>query len=97
MCAVEVCPAVTDEVKSTGEKFRVVIFPSTVMANVAMTKGRREFDLRADLFRFADLMLEGRDFVLHFAQLHVFGCATRLVKEINDATRGAADQDDEKT
>jgi hypothetical protein len=27
-------------VKSTGEKVRVVIFPSTVMAKVAMTNGR---------------------------------------------------------
>lgn len=28
------------EVKSTGVKFRVVIFPSTVMAKVALTNGR---------------------------------------------------------
>jgi hypothetical protein len=28
------------EVKSTGEKARVVIFPSTVMAKVAATNGR---------------------------------------------------------
>src|SRR5207302_415593 len=39
------------EVKSTGAKSRVVIFPSTVMANVALTNGREMWEgpLRRDL------------------------------------------------
>jgi len=40
------------EVKSTGVKSRVVIFPSTVMANVALTNGRGMWEgpLRRDCF-----------------------------------------------
>src|SRR5580700_4614245 len=34
------CSLSSRDVKSTGEKARVVIFPSTVIAKVAMTKGR---------------------------------------------------------
>src|SRR6266436_1570783 len=36
------CSLSSREVKSTGPKFRVVILPSTVMANVALTNGRAE-------------------------------------------------------
>ena len=49
------------------------------------------------LFRFADLVLQGRDFFLHFAQFHVCNCAARLVKEINNCAGNAADEDDEET
>src|SRR5437870_7492670 len=46
------CSLSSREVKSTGAKSRVVIFPSTVMAKVAETKGRPEMwegPLRRDL------------------------------------------------
>src|SRR6266700_3586694 len=36
------CSLSSREVKSTGEKFRVVTLPSTVIAKVAATNGRRE-------------------------------------------------------
>ena len=61
---------ITLEVVDTGEKFRVVIFPSTVMAKVAATNGRRS--RRLLLFRFADLMLQRRDFPFHLPQLYVY-------------------------
>src|ERR1700730_17665878 len=79
------CSLSSREVKSTGENVRVVILPSTVMAKVAMTKGRADFrdedvgpfDWRSGqvlarlLFRFADFMLERGDFALHLAHAHV--------------------------
>ena len=40
------CALSSREVKSTGANFRVVIFPSTVIANVAKTNGRSEPDWR---------------------------------------------------
>ena len=45
------CNLSSREVKSTGEKFRVVILPSTVMAKVALTNGREMWEgpLRRDL------------------------------------------------
>src|ERR1700730_2922241 len=70
------CCLSSREVKSTGVKLRVVIFPSTVIANVALTNGRgvffREMALFRDfvartLLRLADFMLHRRDFALHFA------------------------------
>src|SRR5689334_10804521 len=87
------------EVKSTGENVRVVIFPSAVMAKVAMTKGRldlrrEDVDLGERLFRLADLMLERRDFMFHLAQLYVFDCAARPIKQINNAARQTAEKDD---
>jgi len=90
------CILSSREVKSTGEKFRVVIFPSTVMAKVTTTNGRSDFrgndvDLCADLFRFADLMFESSDLALHLAQFHAFHFATRFVKEVNDAAGKAAE------
>jgi len=102
-------------VKSIGEKFLVVIFPSTVIAKVAATNGRRRTRVRfgrrwtsrldfereteapPTLFRFADLMLQGRNFLLHFAQSHVSDYAARSVKEIDDSARNAADEDNEET
>src|SRR4051812_42908431 len=44
------------EVKSTGEKFFVVIFPSTVIANVTATKGRRRLCGGGTRFRASDFV-----------------------------------------
>src|SRR6266513_953364 len=49
------------------------------------------------LLHFADLVLQGRDFFLHFAQIYVSNCEARFVKEINKSTGKAADQHDQKT
>src|SRR5215468_9815355 len=80
------------EVKSTGENARVVIFPSTVMAKVAATKGRlfglasrlrfarRGRPIGASLlFVFGDLMLQRGDLFSHLAQLNVTSLSARLV------------------
>ena len=90
------------EVKSTGERLRVVILPSTVMAKVALTNGRCDFrgadgDLRADLLWLADFMLECRDFPLHLAQAYMSRHAAWFVEEINDRAWNAAEEDDQKT
>src|SRR3954447_14170632 len=100
------------EVKSTGAKSRVVIFPSTVMAKVALTKGLfvwRESRWLPDFFfgtpaasptvllRLGDFMLRSLHFALHFAQLHALGDAARFVKEINEAAGQTAYYHDEKT
>src|SRR3954469_9974898 len=68
------------DVKSTCEKARVVIFPSRVMANVAITNGRL---LVKTLLGFADLVLQGLHFSLHFAQTDPGGCPAWAIKEIN--------------
>ena len=41
-------------------------------------------------------MLEGGEFLLHLAHLHVAGGAARFVKEIDDPSRQTAEEDDEK-
>src|SRR5437867_6590507 len=86
------------EVKSTGAKSRVVIFPSTVIANVALTNGRffcrgsRRLPFFLDgtlaasptaLFRLRDFMFRRRDFALHLAELHPLGDAARFIEEVN--------------
>src|SRR5437016_4918902 len=109
------CSLSSREVKSTGEKVLVVILPSTVIANVAVTKGRRktrarfgrsrtrrlnferETEAPATLFRFANLMLQRRNFFLHFAQFHVRNYAAGFVKEINQSAGKAADENDQET
>ena len=71
-------------VKSTGEKVRVVIFPSTVIANVAATKGRGGLRFATFLacgllaFGFDDFMLQRGHFLAHLAQLYVSGLPARL-------------------
>jgi len=77
------CSLSSREVKSTGPNSRVVILPSTVIANVALTNGREMWEgpLRRDLlfpdFRDAEVpptfLLRLRDFMFrrgHFA-LHL--------------------------
>src|ERR1700730_4744385 len=96
------CSLSSREVKSTGENVRVVILPSTVMAKVAMTKGRAGFrdddvDLTRPLFRFTDFMLEGGDFALHLAHAHMPHFAAWSVEEVNNTAGCGADEDDEKT
>src|SRR5260370_39533619 len=96
------CSLSSREVKSTGEKLRVVILASTVMAKVALTNGRCDFrgadgDLRADLLRLADFMLECRDFPLHLAQAYMSRHAAWFVEEIDDRAWNTADEDDQKT
>src|SRR5439155_22763490 len=103
------CRLSSGEVKSTGAKSRVVIFPSTVMAKVALTNGREMWALplgdtvrpvRAGraartLLRLLDFMLHRRHFALHFAHRHAFRDAARFVAEVNNAARRAADQNHE--
>src|SRR5205823_3239890 len=99
------------EVKSTGPKSRAVIFPSTVIANVALTNGRTEMwerPLRRNAFcrdaevpptfllRLRDFMFRRGHFAFHFTQLHALGDAARFVEEVNDSARSTADHDDEK-
>jgi hypothetical protein len=85
------------EVKSTGVKSRVVIFPSTVIAKVALTNGRSglvrdDVNLRTGLartlLRLRDFMLGRGNFAFHFAQAHPFRDAAGSIEEINDAARG---------
>src|SRR5205085_9958141 len=94
------------EVKSTGVKSRMVIFPSTVMANVALTNGRisffRDGGRRRDtarpartLFRLRDFMFRRGHLALHLAQFHPLHDAARFVEEVNDAARRTADQNHE--
>src|SRR6202011_4321577 len=98
------CTLSSREGKSTGPKPRVVIFPSTVIANVALTNGREVCDLRSrdaaraarTLLRLLDFMFHRRHFTLHFAQRHPFRDAARFVEEVNDAARRTADQNHEK-
>src|SRR6266849_2229298 len=98
------CCLSSREVKSTGAKSRVVIFPSTVMAKVALTNGREMWVLRLrdaarparTLLRLLDFMLHRGHFALHFAQAHPFGDAARFVEEVNDPARRAADNNDKK-
>src|SRR5436190_16903591 len=88
------CSLSSREVKSTGPKFFVVTLPSAVIAKVATTNGRlcmwerllcrdcRDFKVPPKFsFRFAELMFERDNFLFHFAEFHVFRCATRLVKQ----------------
>src|SRR4029077_16418510 len=98
------------EVKSTGPKFRVVILPSTVMANVALTNGRccrgsRWLPIFFDgtlpacptvLLRLLDFMLHRGHFALHFAQTNTFRDPARFVEKVNDAAGSAADHNDKK-
>jgi hypothetical protein len=92
-----------------------VILPSTVIAKVALTKGRRKTRVRfgrpwtarlnfereteapPTLFRFANLMLQRRNFFLHFAQFYVRNYAAGFVKEINQSAGKAADENDQET
>src|SRR5205807_7232734 len=104
------CCLSSREVKSTGAKSRVVIFPSTVMAKVALTNGREMWALRLGdtahpvragraartLLRLLDFMLHRRHFAFHFAQAHAFRDAARFVEEVNNAAWEAAQNDDEK-
>src|SRR3984893_7400220 len=83
----------SSEVKSTGVKSRVVIFPSTVIANVALTNGYADFraadaDLRRRLLRLRDFMLGRCDFAFHFAEFHPLGDAAWSIEEVNDAAGG---------
>ncbi len=81
------------DVKSTGEKFLVVILPSVVIAKVTATNGRDGFrETRGARFlAFAgDLMLQRGYLTLHFAQFDVMRLATRLVEEVNDSARRTA-------
>src|SRR4029077_5890408 len=95
------CSLSSREVKSTGPKFRVVILPSTVMANVALTNGR-EMRLRdsaravCTLLRLLDFMLHRGHFALHFAQTNTFRDPARFVEKVNDAAGSAADHNDKK-
>src|ERR1051326_1515721 len=85
------CALSSREVKSTGEKFFVVILPSTVIANVTATNGLRRLCFGGTRFRavdfallfvLADLMLERGEFLLHIAHLHMANGAAGPVKEI---------------
>src|SRR6476660_7279868 len=91
------CSLSSREVKSTGPKFFVVTFPSAVIAKVATTNGRLriwELPLCRDFrdpkisptfsFRLAEFMFQRDNFLFHFAKFHVFCCATRLVKQVNE-------------
>src|SRR5437660_4484778 len=86
------CSLSSREVKSTGVKFFVVIFPSTVIAKVTATKGRGmwEAPLRGDLdrdevpptfflfFFLGDFMLERGELFLHLAHFHMARFAARF-------------------
>src|SRR5205807_4067475 len=100
------------EVKSTGVKFFVVIFPSTVIAKVTATKGRGmwEAPLRGDLdrdtevpptfflfFFLGDFMLERGELFLHLAHFHMARFAARFVEEINNPARQTAQKDDRES
>src|SRR6516225_8295648 len=104
------CSLSSREVKSTGPKFFVVTLPSAVIAKVAMTNGRLrmwERPLRRDgrdtkvpptlLLRFAELMFERDNFLFHLAEFHAFCCTTRLVKQVNESPRKAANENYNKT
>src|ERR1700682_410942 len=88
------CVLSSREVKSTGEKFFVVILPSTVIANVTATNGSLHLFL---FFFFGDLMLERGEFLLHLAHFHMPNRATWPIEEIDDAARQAAEQDHGET
>jgi hypothetical protein len=71
------------------------------MAKVAVTNGRLSFErsgLRALvlLLFFADFMLQRRNFMFHFAKLHMTDLTARFVKEINEPTGRAARQNNQK-
>src|SRR5690349_873815 len=103
------CSLSSREVKSTGPKFFVVTLPSAVMAKVAMTNGRlrMESPLRrfgrdtkvppTFLLGFAEFMFQRDNFLFHFAEFHVFRCATRLVEQINKSAWEAANENNTKT
>src|SRR4051812_16684238 len=105
------CSLSSRDVKSTGPKFFVVTFPSAVIANVAMTNGRfvdaapsprsgtaeRDEGVASTLLGFAEFMFQRDNFLFHFAEFHVFCCATRLVKQINKSARKTANENDRKT
>src|SRR5438034_6831584 len=49
------------------------------------------------LLRFAHLMFQRGDFVLHLAHFHARDCTTWLVQQINERAWQAADQNDKET
>src|ERR1043166_8208273 len=79
------CILSSRDVKSTGPNSRVVILPSTVMANVAMTNGRNDLPCEdVDLLlRLADLMFQRGDFALHLAQGNALREAAWLIEKVN--------------
>src|SRR5436305_8804552 len=104
------CSLSSREVKSTGPKSFVVTLPSAVIAKVAMTNGRLRIwerpwrrngrDTKVPptfLLAFAELMFQRDNFLFHFVEFHVFRCATRLVKQINNSARKTANENDHKT
>src|SRR5689334_13465246 len=88
------CCLSSRDVKSTGVKLRVVILPSSVIANVALTNGRSDFraedvDLRPRATRLGRALLRLRDFMfcarhlaLHFADPDAFRFAARFIEEV---------------
>src|ERR1700726_2722196 len=92
------CSLSSRDVKSTGVKFLVVILPSTVMAKVAATNGRRcrgsrwlpfFFDgtLAASStgsLRLPDFMLQPGHFLFHIAQFDRSRGHTGAIKEVNN-------------
>src|ERR1700686_2567500 len=105
------CSLSSREVKSTGVKFFVVIFPSTVIAKVTATKGRfgrrrdasprclseRDGGVASTSFFLGDFMLERDELFFHLAHFHVARLAARFVEEINDPARQTAQQDDRES
>ena len=76
-------------------KFFVVTLPSTVMAKVAATNGRKRLALPGygtDLFGLANFMLERSDFGFHFAEFNVASLDARFVKQINNAAREGTEE-----
>src|SRR4029077_13480883 len=48
-------------------------------------------------FWFAELMFQRDNFLFHFAEFHVFCCATGLVKQVNKSARKTANENNNET
>src|SRR4029450_10790804 len=48
-------------------------------------------------FWFSELMFQRDNFLFHFAEFHVFCCATRLVKQVNKSAWKTANENNNET
>jgi len=47
--------------------------------------------------RFAEFMFQRDNFLFHFTEFHVFCCATRFVKQVNNSARKTANENNDET